>query len=44
MNRFDAWSTHAVAHCMEMTGRAQEGIQFMEATKDDWQVVNDSFL
>uniref|UniRef100_A0A914DY36 Tetratricopeptide repeat protein 38 n=1 Tax=Acrobeloides nanus TaxID=290746 RepID=A0A914DY36_9BILA len=33
----DCWSTHAVAHCMEMTGRFREGIQFMESTIGDWE-------
>lgn len=38
LNRHDAWATHAVAHCMEMNGRAQEGIKFMESTEKDWSV------
>uniref|UniRef100_A0A914E034 Tetratricopeptide repeat protein 38 n=1 Tax=Acrobeloides nanus TaxID=290746 RepID=A0A914E034_9BILA len=33
----DCWSTHAVAHCMEMNGRFREGIQFMESTLSDWE-------
>lgn len=36
LNRHDAWATHAIAHCMEMNGRAQEGIKFMESTEKDW--------
>ncbi|VDD93384.1 unnamed protein product [Enterobius vermicularis] len=33
----DAWATHAVAHCMEMTGRFEDGIKFMEATVKCWE-------
>ncbi|VDM99683.1 unnamed protein product, partial [Thelazia callipaeda] len=36
LNRHDAWATHALAHCMEMTGRTNEGIHFMESTESDW--------
>ncbi|VDK59808.1 unnamed protein product [Anisakis simplex] len=32
----DAWATHARAHCMEMNGRFDEGIAFMESTVQDW--------
>ncbi|KAJ1361579.1 hypothetical protein KIN20_020862 [Parelaphostrongylus tenuis] len=37
LNRFDAWATHAKAHVMEMQGRINEGIHFMESTVDDWR-------
>uniref|UniRef100_A0A915B5C3 Tetratricopeptide repeat protein 38 n=2 Tax=Parascaris TaxID=6254 RepID=A0A915B5C3_PARUN len=36
LRREDAWATHARAHCMEMNGRFNEGIAFMESTMDDW--------
>ncbi|MCP9263891.1 Tetratricopeptide repeat protein 38 [Dirofilaria immitis] len=36
LNRYDAWATHALAHCMEMNGRVEEGIRFMETTEMDW--------
>uniref|UniRef100_A0A0K0CT94 Tetratricopeptide repeat protein 38 n=1 Tax=Angiostrongylus cantonensis TaxID=6313 RepID=A0A0K0CT94_ANGCA len=38
LNRFDAWATHARAHVMEMQGRINEGIHFMESTVDYWRV------
>uniref|UniRef100_A0A0R3RMU8 Tetratricopeptide repeat protein 38 n=1 Tax=Elaeophora elaphi TaxID=1147741 RepID=A0A0R3RMU8_9BILA len=38
LNRHDAWATHALAHCMEMNGRFEEGIHFMESTETDWNV------
>ena len=38
MNRYDCWATHASAHVLEMTGRYEEGLQFMEKTLDDWVV------
>ncbi|KAE9416131.1 hypothetical protein Angca_007678, partial [Angiostrongylus cantonensis] len=37
LNRFDAWATHARAHVMEMQGRINEGIHFMESTVDYWR-------
>ncbi|VDM63662.1 unnamed protein product [Angiostrongylus costaricensis] len=39
LNRFDAWATHARAHVMEMQGRINEGIHFMESTVDYWRSV-----
>lgn len=33
----DAWGRHAVAHCLEMTGRAEEGARWLEATTDTWR-------
>ncbi|XP_052252233.1 tetratricopeptide repeat protein 38-like isoform X2 [Dreissena polymorpha] len=36
MNPRDAWSTHSVAHVLEMMGRQDEGIAFMSATERDW--------
>uniref|UniRef100_A0A1I7XDD6 Tetratricopeptide repeat protein 38 n=1 Tax=Heterorhabditis bacteriophora TaxID=37862 RepID=A0A1I7XDD6_HETBA len=37
LNRFDSWATHATAHVMEMEGRQDEGIHFMENTVNDWK-------
>ncbi|KAK6038263.1 hypothetical protein COOONC_24232, partial [Cooperia oncophora] len=37
LNRFDCWSTHARAHIIEMQGRFDEGIAFMESTEEDWK-------
>ncbi|WKX97898.1 hypothetical protein Q1695_013528 [Nippostrongylus brasiliensis] len=36
-NRFDCWATHAKAHVLEMQGRFNEGIHFLESTVDDWK-------
>src|SRR5262245_53229418 len=33
---FDCWAHHAVAHVMEMQGRAQDGIGWMLAREPDW--------
>lgn len=38
LNRQDAWATHARAHCHEMLGEVEQGIQFMESTVADWKV------
>jgi len=32
----DPWCHHAVAHCMELTGRLDEGIRFMESMAPTW--------
>ncbi|XP_021957309.1 tetratricopeptide repeat protein 38 [Folsomia candida] len=39
-NRFDGWSTHALAHVFEMGGRTSDGISFMEGTLSDWERCN----
>jgi hypothetical protein len=36
IERRDPWSIHAVAHVMEMQGRVDEGIRFLEAREHDW--------
>ena len=38
LNPEDAWATHAVAHVYEMSGRASEGIGFLEETRQHWSV------
>ena len=38
INKEDAWSTHSMAHVLEMMGRQKEGISFMSSTVKDWSV------
>jgi tetratricopeptide (TPR) repeat protein len=35
-NRRDPWAIHAVAHCFEMQGNAEDGIDWLESRVDDW--------
>ncbi|KAK7091233.1 hypothetical protein V1264_008945 [Littorina saxatilis] len=37
INPSDAWSTHTMCHVMEMTGRQDEGITFLDKTVNDWE-------
>lgn len=37
MNPYDAWSTHAVAHVLEMKGQQKEGIAFLSKSVDNWE-------
>jgi hypothetical protein len=36
LNKQDGWAVHAVAHVMEMQGRAKEGADFLAAGADSW--------
>lgn len=36
INPKDAWSTHSMAHVLEMMGRQDEGIKFMSGTENNW--------
>ncbi len=36
----DAWGLHAITHIFDMTGRAKEGIQWIEGKEDAWQHCN----
>ena len=38
INPSDAWSTHTMCHVMEMMGRQDEGIIFLDKTVSDWEV------
>src|SRR5690606_16865216 len=39
-NPADAWSVHAVAHVLEMTGRSAEGIEWVNGLEKSWSTVN----
>ena len=36
LNKQDGWAVHAVAHVMEMEGRANEGAEFLAGSADAW--------
>ncbi|PVD32373.1 hypothetical protein C0Q70_07807 [Pomacea canaliculata] len=37
LNRHDCWSTHTLSHVLEMTGRQDQGIEFLTSTVSDWE-------
>ena len=39
-NPQDSWAVHSVAHVMEMTGRHEEGIEWITKWESDWSTVN----
>ena len=42
LERKDGWAVHAVTHVMEMQGRIEDGIQWLESRTGDW-APNNSF-
>ena len=36
LNPADAWGVHSVTHVMEMTGRAEEGVEWLQSTLPGW--------
>jgi tetratricopeptide (TPR) repeat protein len=40
LNPRDTWGTHALAHCLEMQGRTDEGVQFLSGTEVSWHRPN----
>ncbi|QJR14735.1 tetratricopeptide repeat protein [Usitatibacter palustris] len=39
----DSWAVHAVTHVMEMQGRIEEGIQFLETRQEQWAPADNAF-
>jgi hypothetical protein len=42
LNEKDTWGVHALAHCLEMQGKVDEGVRFMINCEDRWG--NDTYL
>jgi tetratricopeptide (TPR) repeat protein len=42
-NRDDVWAIHAVAHVMEMQGRARDGIDWLAGREGDWSAADNLF-
>ncbi|AKS46136.1 hypothetical protein SAMN05444287_1243 [Octadecabacter temperatus] len=42
MNPKDTWGVHALAHCLEMQGKVDEGVDFMIACENHWG--NDTYM
>ena len=36
MNPKDTWGVHALAHCLEMQGKPDEGVKFMTSCEEHW--------
>jgi len=39
----DCWATHALTHVLEMQGRVEEGMNFLQSTRDDWAAPDNGF-
>jgi hypothetical protein len=42
LNKKDTWGVHALAHCLEMQGKVDEGVRFMIDCEDRWG--NDTYM